>query len=338
MIRPKGADKIIRRKKMKLVRKILVAMLLGTMAIQAVWADIFEKTKDELLIEAVGKGDLLDVKYQIVKNGADVNAKQNKYYGGNTALIVAVYKGYSEIIKYLISKGADVNAKNDGGDTALHIAIFKDKNKEIIELLIEKGADVNAKDNDGETALYKAVADKKYEIAKYLISKGADINAKTNGGTTILMKVAGTKEYYKTVTTVERQKNSSYKVGTDVVKTTTVAGSEVLEMVKYLVEKGADINAKSEYLTPLSGATYNNNIEIVKYLVSKGADVNLASGDGETPLMCASQFGYLAIVKYLISKGANVDIKDSKGETAIEYAQTDEIRKILQEQILKELE
>ena len=56
--------------------------------------------------------------------------------------------GHKEVVELLIAKGADVNAKNDGGYTPLHQAAING-HKEIAELLIEKGANVNAKDGIG---------------------------------------------------------------------------------------------------------------------------------------------------------------------------------------------
>ncbi len=64
----------------------------------------------------------------------------------------AADRGNIEAVKQHIADGADVNAKDDIGDTLLHYAGGKG-HKEIAELLIAKGADVNAKNDDGETWL-----------------------------------------------------------------------------------------------------------------------------------------------------------------------------------------
>ena len=61
-------------------------------------------------------------------------------------------QGNSEISKFLIVKGADINAKNNNGETALMLAALN-KRLEIVRLLIKKGADVNAESNKGHTAL-----------------------------------------------------------------------------------------------------------------------------------------------------------------------------------------
>jgi hypothetical protein len=118
------------------------------------WRDIFEATRS---------GNLQDVKY-FVEREVDVNAKSEQ---GKTLLFHAVIRmgGGNEIIQYLISKGADVNA-----DNTLHHAVWIPWNLEVVKTLVSSGANVNAKDNNGKTPLDLA---KKTEIIEYLESVGA---------------------------------------------------------------------------------------------------------------------------------------------------------------------
>ena len=77
------------------------------------------------------------------------------------------------IIKLLIEKGANVNAKDGGGVTPLHLA----DTVEVATLFIAKGANVNTKDNEGRTPLHRVGNNR--ELASFLIKKGADVNAKS---------------------------------------------------------------------------------------------------------------------------------------------------------------
>ena len=67
----------------------------------------------------------------LVKNGADVNARDNT---GSTALMMASYEGNVDVVKMLLENGADLNATEKSGKTALSIAKLKD-NKEVIDIL-----------------------------------------------------------------------------------------------------------------------------------------------------------------------------------------------------------
>ena len=71
------------------------------------------------------------------------------------ALLKASYKGRLEIVKYLVVKGANVNAKDHYDSTALMMASRRN-NLEIVKYLVRNGANVNAKNNYGETALIGA--------------------------------------------------------------------------------------------------------------------------------------------------------------------------------------
>ena len=80
-----------------------------------------------------------------------------------------------------------------------------------------------------------------------------------------------------------------------------LTGTGCTEIVKYLVERGADYNCKdNNNVTPLYFAAYKGHIEIVKYLVERGADVNCKDNNNDTPLYVAAANGHTEIVKYLI--------------------------------------
>ena len=72
----------------------------------------------------------------------------------------------------LLSKGSDINTKDNKGETALMIAAETHK-KEILEMLLSKGADVNIKSDIGETALSKAESRNNSDIVELLIQAGA---------------------------------------------------------------------------------------------------------------------------------------------------------------------
>ncbi len=162
-----------------------------------------------------------------------------------------------DVAKYLIDKGADLNAKGDHyGITPLHKATgagLSGGSLDIVKYLVEKGTDFDVRDNNGEAPLHYAAARGMLDIVKYLVEKGANVNATRKNLDTPLHRAAYNGR---------------------------------LDVVKYLTEKGANINAKDEYGdTPLhKAARSSHNLDIVKYLVEKGADVNAKNNDDYTPL------------------------------------------------------
>src|SRR5579884_558536 len=126
-----------------------------------------EKFNAELL-EAAKDGQAEKV-LDLIKTGADVNAKDAS---GDTALILAAYNGRIETVKALIKSKADVNAKGSHGYTALMVAAYNG-DTEMVKALIEARADVNAENKSGDTALILAMRQNYKGIVDLLKSAGA---------------------------------------------------------------------------------------------------------------------------------------------------------------------
>ncbi len=181
-----------------------------------------------------------------------------------------------EIAKLLIQKGANVNARDEFGSTALLSAVYFDNNKEIIELLLNKGADVNAVNKWGNTPLTYASAYSNKEVIEFLIRKGADINTKN--------------EKWETSLIIASEKNS-------------------YEVIRLLIEKGADLNVEDKNgNTPLINACKNGKVEIVEMLINAGADINAKNAGHKTPLVVAWEKEHIVIAELLIRKGSDFNI------------------------------
>ena len=98
--------------------------------------------------------------------GADVNAQDNE---GRTALMSAAANiEEMDSLKLLLKAGADVNAKAENGETALMWAATQNSNPDAVSILLKAGADVNAKSDEGKTALDLAQEMDNVEVAKVL--------------------------------------------------------------------------------------------------------------------------------------------------------------------------
>ena len=121
---------------------------------------------------------------------ANVNAVNKD---GNPALILAMEKGYVEIVKLLLEAGANANARDKDGNYALILAM-EEGYVGIVKLLLEAGANTNARDEYGWTALMNAARDGHVEIVKLLLEAGADVNATDKYGDTVLELIPNSHE------------------------------------------------------------------------------------------------------------------------------------------------
>ena len=114
------------------------------------------------------------------ESGVDVNAKDERGY---TALHIAACHGRMAAAQMLVTQfAADVDVKSEEGETPLHVAI-RNQHTDIVKWLVSKGADVNAKTKEGQTALHLAVAAfEEANVTKWLTSMGADVFAKNKNG------------------------------------------------------------------------------------------------------------------------------------------------------------
>ena len=140
--------------------------------------------------------------------------------------------------------------------------------------------------------------------------------------------------------TVKNAIKSGFKVNTRDSENNTALHVAVehgnLEIVKLLLESGANVNIKNKYkLTPIwmfDDEEEGKALEIFRLLIAKGADVNLPNEDKETLLMRACEDDNLEVVKLLLKAGANPNLKfDEDDETAFELTDSDEIKQLLKQ-------
>jgi ankyrin repeat protein len=150
---------------------------------------------DLLYASSNGRTELVAM---LLEEGADVNVKDN---GGNTALIKASLGGHLEIVARLLEKDANVNARSNAGNTALIWASIQG-HTETAAMLLENGADVNEENHRGLSALSAAGLKGHSETVVMLLEKGANVHGTDEQGSTAII-LASRKGHTETVKVLE---------------------------------------------------------------------------------------------------------------------------------------
>jgi ankyrin repeat protein len=174
---------------MKPVRYFVLSLMVFGLALIA---SAQNPSPDAALRQAAQEGQMTAVK-ELLEKGANVNARDDK---GRTALLwVAPARDNPEMVKFLIAKGAEVNAADNAGETALMIAASQ-SNPGIVTALLEAGAEVNAQNKVGGTALMAAAFRGNVEEIKILLGNNADRKIKDKKGRTAFdVATEGSKNY-----------------------------------------------------------------------------------------------------------------------------------------------
>ena len=273
-----------------------------------------------------------------------------------TPLAYAVDKDKMEIVKFLLSKKADVNKgvynKVVGKDfvekeSPLFIAV-SNKNKEMAKLLISKGADVNFvyEDLGGDCAstdssvLIKVIEWGDREILDLLLAKKVDLDRTIELGdeSTFALQVAVDKRNIEIIKLLfEHGANPNIEdfFGNNVIDRAVYQENASIEIVKLLLDAGAKISNKDENVFSTSAiisainSYSSDSTEILKLLLDRGADLNVKDMEGKTPIMLASENDDVEKVKLLLEAGADVNFEDENGKTALDYAKDEKIKQIL---------
>lgn len=289
------------------------------------------------------ENDHLDIAKVLLDNGADFitfDAAQVRHVYDKflkiqdeyckSSLHLAARLGDLKAVEDLLKKEANVNAKNDKGQTPLHLTVevcyvdipnpdevddywnqsFAAEKKcgyvKIVEALLRnEEINVNAQDNNKKTSLHYAAKNNNKEIVVALIEAEADVNIRDENRETPLHLAA---------------RNNNKEIVVALIK----AGADVSITGKN-EEIPLDLAIDEEIKVPLINATLlkavqEGDVQKVRHLISKKADVNISDETGKTLSYYAIQKENFEMVIALIKARVNVNAVDKDGRTPLHWA------------------
>jgi ankyrin repeat protein len=279
----------------------------------------------------------IDAVRALVDHGAAVGATEPH---GQTALMWAAAEGHADVVRALVDAGADVQTPLESGFTPLLFAC-REGRIEVVAALLDRGVDVNAAARvrrapaggltRGATPLIVAIENGHFELAARLLNLGAD----ATGGRapyTPLHAIVGVRK-------VDSGDDNALPPPDGSGQLTS------LDLVRRLVEHGADVNAQLRRgdtgvgklnrrgATPFFLAADTADAELMRLLVELGADPTITNADRATALLAAAGLGTLApgeeagteeealeAVQLCLELGLDVNAVDDNGETAMHGA------------------
>jgi len=267
---------------------------------------------------------------RMIENGANVFHRERM--SNKTPLHEAAkHEDYLDVVKALIKRGADVNAKTQSGYSPLYYA--DSSNIEIARTLIENGANVNETTaRNGETPLmHLASVSPNPDIVNLLIENKADINAVAKNGSPVLAFVSDYRSSSPKSIDSRNPENIKrlLKFGCNPDSANTKDGTTALmyainsenkEIISILLDAGADrVIADKDGNIPLSyGLLCANSLEITRLLLQKECDINAQNNEGNTALLLAAYTtDNPELIDLLIEHGADISITDKWKNSAL---------------------
>ncbi len=276
-----------------------------------------------------------------------------------TPIVFAIKHSNIDVVRYLISKGFDVNDVNTRGEStnALSESLFVDtREKDLFKLLIDSGADPDTDDTYyARPMIMTMVAKNNTGLLKLLIARGANLNKLSQDGSSALYLATKKNNINMMKILIDAGADIDIKNHKGNTALDMAVKEKQMQSIRLLLAYGADPNISGN-ITPLAKALRLENIEIVQLLLESGADVNRQNAFGwsvmhlaahqlekgertfyelllkhnpnmnvqnykkQTPFMIAVKYDTSRSIANLIKQGADINAEDENANTPLLYA------------------
>lgn len=223
------------------------------------------------LAEACSDGDVSTVR-KLLREGKSVNETTEE---GESLLSLACSAGYLELAQVLLAMHANVEDRGIKGDCTPLMEAASAGHPDIVKLLISHGAEVNAQSSTGNTPLMYACSGGHEAVVRVLLDNAANVEDHNENGHTPLMEAASAGhvgvakillEYGAGINTHSNEFKES--------ALTLACYKGHLDMVRFLLEAGADQEHKTDEMhTALMEASMDGHVEVARLLLDSGAQV-----------------------------------------------------------------
>ncbi|XP_071098528.1 serine/threonine-protein phosphatase 6 regulatory ankyrin repeat subunit B-like [Haliotis cracherodii] len=244
----------------------------------------------------------------------DINSKGAE---GFTPTIISVLHGREDLLKLLVSKGADLTLSDDHNDNVLHLAC-RGGNRSIVEHLLPL-FDINSRGQHGRTAVMRAALYGKKDVVDLLVSKEADITLTDDYNNSVLQLACkgGNRSIVEHLLPLFDINNRGQHGRTAVMRAALFAKMDIFDL---LVSKGADLTLTDDYNdTVLHLACQGGNRSILEHVLTL-FDINSRGQYDRTALMVAAMCAKKDVVDLLVSKGADLTLTSDYNDTVLHLA------------------
>ena len=230
----------------------------------------------------------------------------------------ATVESLSKLLDY---DGTIVSAMGPQGSLLHRLARFN-SDPAVITLLLDRGADIQAVDSSGETALFQAASGTSPEVVALLVERGIPIDAQSDYQETALFRAASRSDPAVVAMFLDLGADPSGEEYGAYTALHSAAANKNPEVAALLLDRGADITKITNFFgeTPLMTATRYGTLETAELLLDRGADPNEGGYSGQTSLHRAAARGDAEMARLLIDRGAMVGATDGQGNTPLDAA------------------